>query len=257
MAQGNSDDTTDQAADNRDASAAASDSSRAEESEGRSGAPGTEGPGCLPAVLAGTVLLGIVAFVSCGVTTWFLYQKRTEMATRTLEESYIPQIEQSRLSRQEKADVLRRLETLLLDLKRGQFEQWQAGAVMQRLVRLPVVQWGQLNAVEAFVTASDETDLLDRQAALRQLSRLRRGVELNELTSVDVRRVLEPVLTADDTPEGQSLDEPLDVAAVAEVIDRAELEADRADVPDKRFRDVRLQDIVRREIEAGLTKGSY
>ena len=43
-----------------------------------------QGPGWLPALMAGSVILGIAGFICCGVSTWVLFQKRTELAVRTL-----------------------------------------------------------------------------------------------------------------------------------------------------------------------------
>ena len=42
------------------------------------------GPGWLPAVMAAVVLMGIVGCILCAFTTWVLFQKRTELAIRTL-----------------------------------------------------------------------------------------------------------------------------------------------------------------------------
>ena len=56
-----------------------------------------EGPGCLPAIMAASALIGIVMLVLCAGGTWFLYGKRAEFALRTTRGSLIPAIEQSLL----------------------------------------------------------------------------------------------------------------------------------------------------------------
>lgn len=208
----------------------------------------------MPAILAILLLFGAVGFIACGVTTWVLFQKRGELAIRTLENTYIPAVEQSHLTPEEKQAVIEQLESVAAEVKRGQYENWQAAGVMQRLVRLPVLQWGELHVIEAFLRQNPSPQSDD---ALRQLSRLRRAIELGYATTVDLDDVLKPVLSEGDGASRRSLKRPLNEAAVAEVIQRAELVADRGNVPDRQFDDVRIAAIVRRQIEKGVAEGTY
>ena len=48
---------------------------------------------------------------------------------------------------------------------------------------------------------------------------------------------------------------PLDAMGVAEVVQRAKLVADRAEVPDESFEGIKLDSILRREIESGIREG--
>lgn len=289
-------------------------------SSSEDGSASEEGPGCMPAILAATVLMGIIGFVTCGVTTWMLYGKRTELAIRTLEETYLPGVEQSRLEPDEKRRVVSQLRDLIGELKRDQLEDWQAGGVMQRLVRTPVIQWGELNAIDAWLRRVDPATwalvgLEDVEDARRQIGRLRRAIELDQATGVDLNDVLKPVVVKDDSPLGRSLLDPdplfaadamisaeggaaaeggrepearrdpdaaadddapppvdatpadpavrlgEEAAAIAEsivdVVRRARRVADRGEVPDREFPDVRIGTIVRRQIEAGIRDGSY
>lgn len=213
-----------------------------------------EGPGWLPAIMAATLLMGIIGFVFCGVSTWFLFQKRTEFAVRTLRGSYIPALQQSWLEPQEKKAVVARIEALAEELESGQYENWQSAGVMQRLQRLPVLQWGELAAVEGYIRKSDDPQ---KNRSLMQLSRLRRAVELDEVTSFDFEDVLKPVLVSDqDSPSGRRLVQPLTAEAVEEVVELAARSADRSQVPEKMF-DVQIDQIVRREIETGLSEGGF
>tara|TARA_R110002049_G_scaffold2750_2_gene21688 strand:- start:559627 stop:560391 length:765 start_codon:yes stop_codon:yes gene_type:complete len=213
-----------------------------------------EGPGWMPAILAATLLMGIIGFIACGFTTWLLFQKRAELALRTIEASYIPQVEQSRLQPEEKRDVVDQLKEFAKGLERGDHEDWQAAAVMQRLVRLPVIQWGELRVVEAFL---DREGTEEARAGLIELARLRRAVELGDVTSFDVEDVLKPVYKSDDSAAGRKLIDPLTSEAVADVINRAKLLSDRSDVSDDWSDDVSLAEIVRSEIEKGLTEGGF
>lgn len=213
-----------------------------------------QGPGCLPAILAATALMGIIGFVVCAFSTWLLFQKRTELAVRTLRGAYIAEIEQSLLDPRSKKAVATEVETLVEDLEAGKYENWQAAGIMQRLQRLPVIQWGELQAIEAFLQKRAAGEASD---GLRQISRVKRAVELGNVTSFDFQDVLQPVREADDSPRGYSLIRPLQQKQVDEVIHRARLLADRAEIPDERFDDVKIDAIVRREIERGAREGTY
>lgn len=204
--------------------------------------------------MAGTLLLGIMGFVCCGVSTWVLFQQRTEFAVRTLRGSYLPALQQSWLEPAEKKAVVDRIEALASELETGQYENWQSAGVMQRLQRLPVLQWGELAAVEGYVRKSDDPQ---KDWSLMQLSRLRRAVELDKVTSFDFEDVLKPVLVSDDNaPSGRRMIQPLPDEGVVEVVQLAELVADRSDVPEKMF-DVQIDQIIRREIETGLSEGGF
>jgi hypothetical protein len=213
-----------------------------------------EGPGWMPAILAGTLLLSIGGFVCCGISTWVLFQKRTELAIRTLRGSYVPALEQSLLDPQEKSEVLDLIGSFASDLERGKYENWQAAGVMQRLQRLPVLQWGQLAAIERFIEKSDSSA---KEQALLQLSRLRQAVQMGKATSFDFDDVLQPVLELDQqSPSGRRLIQPLTPDGVKRVVDRAESAADHAQVPEERFI-VTIGSLVRREIDAGISEGGF
>ncbi len=213
-----------------------------------------EGPGWLPAIMAGTLLLGMTSFVCCGFSTWILFQKRGELAVRTLRGSYLPSLEQSLLDPRDKNAVVRRVDQFASDLERGQYDNDQASGVMQRLQRLPVLQWGELAAVERFVEKLGGEEM---ENSLDQFSRLRQSVELNQATSFDFERVLKPIFVADNqSPGGRRIIEPLTAEAVREVVQRAKTMADRSSVPNERF-EVSIDALVRREIEAGVRDGAY
>ena len=213
-----------------------------------------EGPGWMPAILAATVLMGIVGFVVCAFSTWILYQQRSQFAIRTLRGALIPQVEQGRLDPETKSAVIAELEQFAGDLERGQHENWQAAGAMTRLVKIPIHQWGEVQAVEVIIQNNPDADPTD---ALKQLSRLLRAAELGKANSIDFESVLEPVRVADpDAPTRFSLKQPPDSESIAETVQRAKLVADRAEIPDQRFEKVRLAAIVRREIERGINEGT-
>jgi hypothetical protein len=72
--------------------------------------------------MAGTVILGIAGFICCGVSTWVLFQKRTEMAVRTLRGAYISELEQSYLEPKTKRAVIDKVEALIAELEAGDYE---------------------------------------------------------------------------------------------------------------------------------------
>lgn len=215
-----------------------------------------EGPGWLPAILAATCLMGIAGFIFCGFSTWVLFQKRTEFAVRTIRGAYIPELEQSLLNPDEKAAILAAVGELADDMERGKYENWQSAGILQRLQRMPVIQWGELQAIESFLEKNASPD--EFTSAQKQLSRLRRAVEKGRATSFDFEDVLGPVYITDpNVPAGHTLMQPLDMESVRAVIERAELIADRSDVDDALFPDVRIDAIVREQIDAGGEDGGF
>ena len=91
--------------------------------------------------------------------------------------------------------------------------------------------------------------------ALKQLSRLRRAVELGKSTSFEFEDVLQPVRLSGSS--GPQLVQPLRMELIREVVHRARLASDQAGVPDQSFDNVQIESIVRREIERGASEGSF
>ncbi|TWU60126.1 hypothetical protein Poly51_04000 [Rubripirellula tenax] len=217
---------------------------------------GDDGPGWMPAILAATALMGIAGFVFCGFSTWLLFQKRTEFAIRTLRDAYIPELEQSLLEPDEKQLVIKQVTRLVDEMQRGKYENWQSAGILQRLQRLPVIQWGELYAVDAAATKNASPEVAAETS--KQLSRLRRSVEVGKTTSFDFEDVLTPVYIADSTrPGGHRLQQPIDVDAIIDVVQRARLVADREKVPDESFSNARIEAIVREQINAGVADGGF
>lgn len=217
-----------------------------------------DGPGWMPAVMAATVLMGIMAFIFCAFSTWLLYQKRTELATRTLTEAYLPELEQSLLEPDTKSAVMETIEELAEDMQRGKLDDWQSAAVMQRLQRLPVLQWGDLQAVQAFINRSGTPE--QAAEASMQLNRLRKSVANNKATSFDFVEVLSPVHVEDPTvSSGRRLGMPLDLDAAMDVVKRAQLLADREKIPSTQGTgaDVSIESIMQEQIQAGIRDGAY
>lgn len=210
----------------------------------------------MPAVVAAGLLLLIVAFIFCGFTTWVLFQKRSEMAARTLRGSVIPAIQQSHLTPDEKQQVVELLTEVADQAESGALENWQASGIMNRLVRVPILEWGDLAAVEAMIAAHPEFDDDQRQRARVQLSRLRSAIESGQATEVDVGDVLAPVMHPDKSARGQTLMAQPTSEQLQEVVHRAALVADRSEVPDQLQDDVSLAEIVRRVIAAGRQEGT-
>ena len=117
-----------------------------------------------------------------------------------------------------------------------------------------MLQWGELSAIEAFIRREFGEDA---DESIKQLSRLRRAVELDKATSIDFEDVLKPALVIDDSPMGRRLSDELNRAAAEDVVQRAKLVADRSEIPNKDFAEVKISVIIRRQIEAGLKEGTY
>jgi hypothetical protein len=131
----------------------------------------------------------------------------------------------------------------------------QAAAIMQRIVRLPIPHWGELDAVQSYAEKNFED--ASKANAIKQLSRVRHAIDTNRATVFDIVDVLEPVAVVDDTPIGRSLKQPLTSSDVEEVIKRAELLADRAKVADQLYERTDMADILEREIQTAKTEGGY
>jgi hypothetical protein len=218
------------------------------------GVDNTEGAGCMPAVLAATVLMGILFFVAFGFSAWLIFQKRGDLAARTLRATIIPELEQSRLQPDEKAAVVKELSLLADDIEAEMYENWQAGGIMQRLINMPLMRWGDLQAVAAWAQANLPED--QRKDAAKQVSRFFRAVELERAIARDIHEILAPVATPEDATGFVRLKANLNQRDVAEVVLRCKLVADRAQVPDQAFDSVSLTQIVRRQIEAGGREGA-
>ena len=213
-----------------------------------------EGPGCMPAILAGLVLMGILGCIFCAFMTWLIFQKQDELALRSMRGSFIPAVEQSLLTPDEKAKTVALLDEFADKLERGRLEGWQASGVMQRLSRLPILQWGQIRRIEKFVDDHPEEFSADDSL---QFDRLRKGVERDDVVAIDFVHILTPVLQADPTSDQSLLIDDLDVESVADVVGRARIVADRVKVESVPKIDVGIDVIVRRQIDAGIEKGTY
>ncbi len=213
-----------------------------------------QGPGCLPAIMAGTLLLGIVLFVTFGFSAWLIFQKRGDLAVRTLRATVIPELEQSRLAPDDKQAVIQELSGLADDIEQGAYENWQAGGIMQRLITSPLMRWADLLSVQRWAAAN----LPDEQAqqAELQISRFFRAVELDRVVARDMQDVLASVSASPNSQGFVQLKSELQAEDVLEVVQRAKLVADRAEVPEQTFAPVSLPDYVRRQIEIGRRDGA-
>ncbi|MEM9368615.1 MAG: hypothetical protein AAGD07_21695 [Planctomycetota bacterium] len=207
-----------------------------------------QSPGCLPGILAATLLMGMVFFITCGVTTWVLFGKRTEFAIRTLE-GVVPEIEQSRMQTEDKKEVIAQLSQLTSRMRDTDYAPAKASAVMQRIVRIPLVQWGELDAVEAFAKAGEDEAFAEE--ASRHLSRVRYALKTSKVTVIDINDILAPVTEPAQSLSGHALITPLDLDAVRDTIQRADLLADRAEIDDVAFPAIGLAEILANEITIG------
>ncbi len=218
-------------------------------------APDPQSPGCMPAIIAATMLMGIVAFVAFGFAGWLIFQKRGELAARTLRGSVLPELQQSRLADDEKDAVIEMISNLADGIEAKQYENWQAGSIMHRLIQLPLLRWGDLQAIDQWAT--ENLDAAEAEAVHQQITRFFRAAELERAIASDLHNILEPASTPAEGGQGlPQLTMPLTAAAVAEVAERCRLIGDRAQVPDQVFDQVSLPTIVRRQIEAGKIQGS-
>lgn len=211
-------------------------------------------PGCMPAIIAATMLMAIVAFVAFGFAGWLIFQKRSELAGLTLRGAVLPELQQSNLDPETKQATVGLINDLADDIDAGQYENWQAGGIMQRLIQLPMLRWGDLQAIDRW--AAEHLDGSQAAQTHKQITRFFRAVELERAIASDLYNILQPASReADDSQGLPRLLSPLTADAVAQVTERCRLVADRAEIPDQAFDQVSLTTIVRRQIEAGKIRG--
>lgn len=213
-----------------------------------------EGPGCLPAFLAFGAIILIILFISCGVSSWWLWQQRTEIAIKTLQGTVIPELEQSALEPAEKQAVIELIQGVVRDGEAGKLEDWQAAGIMERLSRSPLLQWGDLVGFESLILASDGFSVEEKQQASMHLSRLKRASELGTADSEDLYDCLSPVLIENQSQPIARLDRQATVEQMRDVVLRCKIVAERESIPEQTF-EVNLADIIRRQIEAGRSQG--
>ncbi|MGV3484996.1 MAG: hypothetical protein ACO1RT_11315 [Planctomycetaceae bacterium] len=216
--------------------------------------PRPESAGCFPAILAATLLLGMVMFLTFGFAGYVIFQKRGDLAVRTLRGTILPEVEQSRLDPETKQAVMQRLTALTDDIEQKKLENWQAGGAMNRLVRSPLLRWGDLVAVDAW--AAKNLPAADYPEFHKQVTRFLRAAELDRAISSDIHDVLVTVTQGDPGMMLGRLKPKLVESDVREVGIRAKLVADRAEIPDQVFDNVSLPKIVDRLIELGIREGS-
>ncbi|MEM6979122.1 MAG: hypothetical protein AAF539_05590 [Planctomycetota bacterium] len=210
---------------------------------------------CLPAMVAATLLMSMVAFILCAGSTYYLFQQRTAFAIRTLE-GYREVIEQSYLTPEEKADVVKQIDEVQKRMQVDDFPPAKASAVMERLVRLPISQWGELVVIESVVDREYQGEVQTR--AKWELRRLRTAIAQDNVTVVDVNHVLEPVTQPDSaSPLGRTLKQPVSVAGVGEVIERAGLIADRAKIQEEPAEPPSISQILKTQLQAADVQGGY
>jgi len=214
----------------------------------------SEGAGCFPAVLAATLLMGMVLFLTFGFAGYLIFQKRGDLAARTIRGTILSELEQSRLDPETKSAVIGQMTTLVDDIESKKLENWQAGGVMNRLVRAPLLRWGDLQAVDGW--AKENLPEPEFAEFHKQVTRFFRAAELDRAIASDLQDVLVTVTGGDPAMMLGRLKSNLTKDNVREVAVRAKLVADRAEIPDQVFDDVSLPKIVDRLIETGIREGS-
>jgi hypothetical protein len=211
------------------------------------------GSSWMPAVIAVIVLLLMAGFIACGFATWVLFNKRTEFAARTLRDGLLPDLQQTQLSANEKEAITRLLRDVVERLQDGSLDNRQATGIMQRLVQLPLLAWGDLDALGAMIAQRGWTDG-ERAAAARALRRIKRAVELGKIQASDVERVLEPVTVPAAGRLSRKLDLTADDLRIRECLERATQLADQEQIPDVEA-SIELSTLVQRAIEDGEMRG--
>jgi hypothetical protein len=198
--------------------------------------------------------MGIVLFVTFGFAGYLIFQKRGDLAARTIRGTMVQELEQSRLDPDTKKAVIGSLVSVADEIESEKLEPWQAGGVMNRLVRSPMLRWGDLQAVDAW--AAEKLPQDEYPEFHKQVTRFFRAAELDRALASDLQDILLTVTAGDPREMLGRLKPEFTVEEVREVGLRAKLVGDRAEIPDKVFEDVSLPKMVDRLIELGAREGS-
>lgn len=207
-----------------------------------------------PAIIAIATLLLIIFFIFCAGSTYYLFQQRGDMALRTLDGTLVPLLEQSNMRPDDKTRVIQSIQQFVEEAKTQQFENWQVAGATQRLIRIPLLSWGDLQAIEDMIRVRESFSDQEKSDGLKAISRLMRAIELDEVTNVEMPQLFAPVSTESDNAKGYELQfdpKDSDLKAFLEIAGKR---ADDADVPDRSF-EVNVVVITRRQIEAGIEAG--
>ena len=217
-----------------------------------------EPKGCvawIPAFVAAASLLLIVFFVVCAGGTYWLFEQRGELALNTIEGSYLPLIEQSRLDPASKLEVVAELESFVARGRAGEFENEQIAGVIQRLVRAPIISWGDLQALAAIVERRETLAEDVRSEIVTDISRVMRGAELDTVTQFEMLGIMEPVSQESQNDLGYILHDTFTDQQLQEFGTQVKAVAEASEVPERQY-DVTVTDIVRRQIDAGISSGT-
>ena len=199
---------------------------------------GTDAVGCFPAVMAASVLMGIAMFITFAFATWLIFQKRGDLAVRTIRATIVSELEQSRLDAKTKSEVISQLRFLADDIEAGRVEDKQAVNVLQQLLQSPLLRWGDLTALDEWVKANGSAD--EAASFHRDCTRFFRAAELGKANAADLQDILAPVSEAPPGAYLYKLKTEIEPADWAEVQTRCRIIAKRAEVPDQVFDDVLL-----------------
>ncbi len=191
-------------------------------------------------------LVGLMVALCAGA--WTVMQRSAELAAGSLRSQYIPMVEQSMLAPETKTAAVRQLETLRGRLESKQIDPSNARLLMGALVKLPIVQWGDIDAVLVQVNAREGFDQEARAKAGRTIERLKRGAEMDRITSYDFENVLIPVTVVDKSPRGRHFDLAATDDAIRETLKRAEQAVLEAKIPDEAYV-VEITDLIRTKVE--------
>ncbi len=151
-------------------------------------ARGTDSVGCFPAVMAASVLMGIVMFLTFAFAAWVIFQKRGDLAIRTIRATIVSELEQSRLDAKTKSEVISQLRFLADDIEGGRISDKQAVNVLQQLLQSPLMRWGDLTALDEWVKANATAE--QSEAFHRDCTRFFRAAELDKANAADLQDIL-------------------------------------------------------------------
>ena len=209
----------------------------------------TERSGCGKFMMGcGCALAGLLVVV-IGVGVWVSFNWKTWTADWS--KAVTAQVvAQSSLNPEDKARIIKRIDSLADDFKSGKLTLEQAKRVMKQIAQSPLFPIAMVMAAEEKYVKPSGLSADDKAAAQITLQRLARGAFEKKIAEADLQEVMQ--LLMQKQPDGsQQLKQTLTDTELTAFLDKAKEKADKASVPDESF-DVNIADELEKAIDRAL-----
>lgn len=209
----------------------------------------TERSGCSKFMMGcGCALAGLLVIVT-GISVWVAMNWKTWTADWS--KAVTAQVvAQSSLSPEDKARIIKRIDSLADDFKSGKLTLEQAKRVMEQIAQSPLFPIAMVMAAEEKYVKPSGLSADDKTAAQVTLQRLASGAFEKKIPEADLQEVMQLLMQKQPDGRDQLKQTLTDVELIA-FLDKAKEKADKASVPDEPF-DVNIADELEKAIDRAL-----